>query len=397
MTPEDSFYDQSTRAPLPEVPSSPAVPAPDLPVALSLPPEDDEVVLTVPAPRQPHPGFWASLGWCVLFMLATQGIALAVMIGVLLALAMLSDNPQATLKGMGNAEALRGSAIFARALAAGMFVAEAVSVFLAWLVIRLVVGADWKRRLALRRPGMAHFLLGLLMFVAAMVLANTVAYLVKQAQVAVTGQGSNELEETMKVFGEWPLPFAVLVIGIGPGIAEELWCRGFLGRGLVGRYGAVLGVLLTSIWFGLMHVYPLHQVAGTMVLGLVLHFIYLTTRSLLLPMFLHFLNNSVALVATRLAAPSSATDAEAFSPLLCVGAIVLAVAAGWALYRSRARLQAGADHGQASWVPDYPGVEFPPAGSGTIVVRPWPGWLSSGLVLAALAIFAGTIVLAGGL
>jgi membrane protease YdiL (CAAX protease family) len=397
MTPEDSFYDLPTGAPSPEAPSSAAAPSEDFPVALSSPPEDGADVLALPAPRRAHPGFWASLGWCVLFVLVTQGIALSVMIGVLLALAMLSGNPQATLKGMGNAEALRGSAIFSRALAAGMFVAEAVSVLLAWLVIRLVVGADWKRRLALRRPGMVHFLLGLAMFVAAMVLANTVALLVKQAQVAVTGQGSNELEETMKIFGQWPLPFAVLVIGIGPGIAEELWCRGFLGRGLVGRYGAVLGVLLTSIWFGLMHVYPPHQVAGTMVLGLALHFIYLTTRSLLLPMFLHFLNNTVALVATRLADPNSATATEAISPLLCLGAIVLALAAGWALYRSRARLQGDAAQGQASGSRDYPGVEFPPAGSGMIVVRPWPGWLPSGLVLAALAIFGGTIVLAGGL
>jgi membrane protease YdiL (CAAX protease family) len=360
-----------------------------------VPPAEDDIPLALPAPRRPHPGFWASLGWSVLFVLVTQGIGLFVMFVVLLGQVLLSSNQRAALKEMSTSQSLAVSPSLARAMAAGMLVQEGVSVLVAWAMIRLIVGADWKRRLALRRPGMVHVVLGLLLLVSTMVLANAVALLVKQAQVALTGTDATELEQMMKVFDSWPLPFAVLLVGVGPGIAEELWCRGFLGRGLVGRYGAIVGVLLTSTFFGLMHVYPLYQVAFAAVLGLALHFIYLTTRSLLLPMFLHCANNTLAVVATRLTDADSAKEPESIPLLFCAAAVVLSVAAGWALYRSRARLASIAGPGEPAWRPDFPSVEFPPAGSHTVVIRPWPGWLPSGVVLAAVILFGLAQVLTG--
>jgi membrane protease YdiL (CAAX protease family) len=361
---------------------------------MALPLLEEQPPLVVRAPRRPHPGFWASLGWSVLFVLVTQGTFLFVLFVVLLAQVMLSSDQRAALREASNSQTLAASPAFARALATGVFAQEVVSVLLAWAVIRLIVGADWKRRLALRLPGMVHAVLGLLLLVSTMVLANAVALWVKQALVGLTGKEADELEQMMKIFDSWPLPFTVLMIGVGPGIAEELWCRGFLGRGLVGRYGAIVGVLLTSTWFGLMHVYPLHQVAFAIVLGLALHFIYLTTRSLLLPMVLHCANNTLAVVNTRWADADAAKEPETIPLLLCAAALILAVAAGWALYRSRARLGPGAEPGEPTWQPDFPGVEFPPAGSHTVVIRPWPGWLPSGLVLGALAIFGAAFVLA---
>src|SRR5262249_21142510 len=76
-------------------------------------------------------------------------------------------------------------------------------------------------------------------------------------------------------------------------------------------------------------------------------------------------------------------------PFLYVGALVLVGAIGYALYQSRVRLISNGT-ARFAWQPDYPGVEFPPRGSSTIVNRPWPGLLATMVVLAALGVFAKT-------
>jgi hypothetical protein len=176
----------------------------------------------------------------------------------------------------------------------------------------------------------------------------------------------------------------VLVIGAGPGIGEELWCRGFLGRGLVGRYGWLLGVVFTSFYFGFIHIDPA-QGLYAMLVGLCLHFVYLTTRSLWVPMLLHTLNNSLSVVVTRIPQLKEFDSAPgtAFPVAVFVSAAVLLVAVGWALYQSRARLVAAA--GEAAWRSLYPGVEYPPPDSDTRVAHPRPSWAAA---LAAGGAFA---------
>src|SRR5262249_9404020 len=104
-----------------------------------------------------------------------------------------------------------------------------------------------------------------------------------------------DMEQMMGLIQQWPMWFAVSSIAVGPAIAEELWCRAFLGRGFVGRYGVFFGVLLTSIFFGAIHVDP-HQGTAAIFMGLILHYTYLVTRSLWVPMLLHFTNNALAVV-----------------------------------------------------------------------------------------------------
>src|SRR5437764_15430946 len=134
----------------------------------------------------------------------------------------------------------------------------------------------------------------------------------------------------VKLFNTWPWAFAVLVIGLGPGIGEELWCRGFLGRGLVGTHGYMAGVVMASFFFGLIHVDPA-QGTMAMLMGLWLHFVYLMTRSLLAPVMLHFLNNSVAVLLPRLSGLEEWDKKSGEVPVLVVLAGVnLMAAVGWA-------------------------------------------------------------------
>jgi membrane protease YdiL (CAAX protease family) len=351
---------------------------------------------TVPQVRipRPHPNFWWSLLWCIAFLFFTQvppvAVAAVVVIGATLARRDLFPSDAGA-----NPADLAKSPAFSLLLAVAVPVAQLFVIGVSWLVIRLAVGRDWTRRLALRAPGLAHLLLALAAFPALVLLANGSYEVIRKVLhvPSFSDLGLGGMEEVMQVVSGWPWPFAVLVIGLGPGIGEELWCRGFLGRGLVGRYGPVLGVVFTSFFFGLLHVDPAQGLA-VMLMGLWLHFVYLTSRSLWLPMLLHFLNNALAVVASRIPALKDVDEAPgAIHLVVYAGAAVLLAVVGWALYQSRARLVAEDGSGPAPWRPAYPGVEYPPPGSGTRVAHPRPSWAAAGLVLGGLLAFVASCFL----
>ena len=85
------------------------------------------------------------------------------------------------------------------------------------------------------------------------------------------------------------------MVGVTPAVCEEVFCRGFLGWGLSHRYRAWAVVLIVSFLFGLLHGDP-RQGLGAMCLGAAIHGSYLATRSLWVPMFVHWANNSIAVV-----------------------------------------------------------------------------------------------------
>jgi membrane protease YdiL (CAAX protease family) len=336
-----------------------------------------------PQPRpKPHPGFWWSVLWCIGFLLATQ------IPGALIAVAIIQVYQLTHPRAFATAGAMIDSPVMSVAMGVAFFATEILVIGVSYVVIRLMVGRDWTRILGLRRPSWPHLGLALASLPGLIVLANLAYALIKRvipdfAQMFGLG---DMMGQSMKMFTEWPWPFAVLVIGMGPGIGEELWCRGFLGRGLVGKYGAVFGIVLASFFFGAIHVEP-RQASAAMLIGLYLHFTYLVTRSLLVPMLLHFLNNSLAVIGSRIPALEALDADPATSPVhLFVTAAVLLVAAGWALYASRACLE-WQGVGEV-WRPEIePGVEYPPDGTGTRVVRPRPGLLPVALTVLALGAF----------
>jgi membrane protease YdiL (CAAX protease family) len=325
------------------------------------------------APRWPHPNFGWSCLWCLLFIFATQIPGAIIAVAVLMGMMLLRPDqfPQGALS---NQAALLKSEPVSMALGIAFFITELLVIGFSLLVIRLVVGRDWTRQLAVRRPSVSHTLLALASFPALVMLGN-VSYEVLRHVLHVpslSDYGLSGMEEMGDIFAKWPWTFAVLVIGVGPGIGEELWCRGFLGRGLVGNYGAVMGVLASSFFFGFIHIDPC-QGTMAMLMGLWLHYVYLTTRSLWLPMLLHFLNNSLAVVGPRISQLNfvDAKPGDIPVPVYVTTGLLLAGVA-YALYQSRARLAANTPDQILIWRPEYEGVKYPPLDSETRVAHPWP-------------------------
>ena len=109
-------------------------------------------------PRWPHPNFWWSILWCILFLFVTQipgGV-----IAVVIALALPAVAPEQFPNGpLSSPAGLLKSDAMSVGLAVGIGITELLVVGFSLLIIRLVVGRDWMRQLALRPPGAAHTLL----------------------------------------------------------------------------------------------------------------------------------------------------------------------------------------------------------------------------------------------
>jgi membrane protease YdiL (CAAX protease family) len=267
-----------------------------------------------------------------------------------------------------------------------------VEIGFAVAALRLIVGRDWRRVVALRMPSLTHLVLVLVAFLPMVLLGNVAYELIKLIvpDVFASIGVRDPMEYAVDMARSWPVSVAVLLIGVGPALAEELWCRAFLGRGLVGNYGVVGGVCLTSFLFGAIHFIP-RQGMAALLLGLWLHFTYLATRSLLVPMLLHFLNNSLAVVITQLPSIEALDEPTGVPLLLILSGVLVMVVIGWTLYHCRARLMPPPepDH----WAPSYPGVEIPPAWSYTAITHPRPNWLEIALIVLTFGGFVAQIVI----
>lgn len=207
------------------------------------------------------------------------------------------------------------------------------------VVIRKVVGREWMHALGLTRLPPYHLVLGLIALPGFIILSDVLAGVVHPLDEAVYGAlGFRELgdmgEALRAMFNDFHWSFAVLAIGVGPGLVEELWCRGFLGRGFIGRYGWLVGIGLSSAFFGMLHLWPPSYVIVTAAMGACLHFAYVTSRSLWVPIVMHFANNSFAALvvmnvvpAQEIEASVAANEAAAFA--LAAAVLLLCGLAMW--------------------------------------------------------------------
>jgi membrane protease YdiL (CAAX protease family) len=155
----------------------------------------------------------------------------------------------------------------------------------------------------------------------------------------ITGIQPSAVSQTLSdLFRSYPWFLTFLAVALGPGVVEELWCRGFLGRGLTARYGTIGGVLVTSTLFGLIHL-DLSLLIPITLMGVFLHFVYLTSRSLGISILLHTMNNGISVFAT-LAGVASVFEADSHEH--CLGIYLMSFAlvcsGSIALWTSRPRL-----------------------------------------------------------
>jgi membrane protease YdiL (CAAX protease family) len=136
-------------------------------------------------------------------------------------------------------------------------------------------------------------------------------------------------KETEGLIEESPLVSTLAAIAVLPAFAEEIVFRGVLARALERGKPAWQAVLVSSGAFGLYHLIP-QQVVATFLLGCLLAFFTLRSRSIVPAIILHFLNNAVAIVVTRDSVPGATTWMSAH-PALMLSLAVTVLLSGVAL------------------------------------------------------------------
>jgi membrane protease YdiL (CAAX protease family) len=270
------------------------------------------------------------------------------------------------------------------------------TLLVALVVVLALFGKQAARRVALRNCAAHQWLPVLLMVLPLAVIASEVGNCVSDLIPVLDAPWLRDFRErNSELFAQFlQLPWIVVFIGgcLLPGLGEELYCRGFLSRVLVGRYGVVWGTLLTSMLFGAMHLEPV-QATAAFVLGVGLQYVFLTTRCLPAAVVVHTLNNLVAFTSMtyqdRFPIPglTELPDGSVVHtpPLLMTMAVVcFAAAAAW-LWQTRTVwvLPDG-----SRWSPGYPSAESPPDSLGARATTARPHWL---LLVCNLVAFAALI------
>lgn len=111
-------------------------------------------------------------------------------------------------------------------------------------------------------------------------------------------------------------------------MTEEWIFRGFILQRWGVKWNLPLALLVSSIVFGLLHSNPI----GLTVFGLVMGLLYIKTRSLLIPIAGHALNNLAALGMTFLPKDPNATTLSALRESLPAGIILLVLSAPWLVW-----------------------------------------------------------------
>jgi membrane protease YdiL (CAAX protease family) len=95
----------------------------------------------------------------------------------------------------------------------------------------------------------------------------------------------------------WDLLFAILAIAVVPAIVEELYFRASLQKIIMDWSGKpFVAIVVTAILFSAFH-FSYFGFLSRMSLGIVLGLIYYYTKTIWLPILMHFINNAIGVSA----------------------------------------------------------------------------------------------------
>lgn len=249
-----------------------------------------------PSGRLPHPSLPWALFWIAGYIGFTQ-IPAAMLAVVWVLTFMLLIPPDATTLQASETNPLTLPGM-SSGLAMGLALAQVLSWVYSLILLRVLVGRNWIREIQLdHMPRLADTVAACALVPGMLLVGNSlVALLPATPKPGDAMLGKETLAQFESLIRAWPWWMAVLIIAVGPALGEELFCRGFLGRGLVARYGTVAGIGLTSLLFGVMHIIPAQAMYAGL-LGILLHCLALSGRSLWLAILAHFLNNALSVLA----------------------------------------------------------------------------------------------------
>ena len=132
-------------------------------------------------------------------------------------------------------------------------------------------------------------------------------------------------EEIMKGLTGGNLLLSFISVSIFAPLFEEWLCRGVVLRGLLTHTRPASAIVVSAVFFAVLHMNP-WQAVPAFLLGLVFGYVYYKTGSLKLTMLMHFTNNTMALVFSRIPSLEEAeTLADVMTPWAYAGIIAASI------------------------------------------------------------------------
>ena len=322
---------------------------------------DDNAFAASPMRRNPGPGMWESLAWILSFFALEFVIEFAWVVAAVAGKVVMTG------------EAIPASefqAFLAPQMPYMIGLAKFIEVFFFLAVIRWRFGPGAFRFTGFRPVPALHLVILALVIIPTAAFSGQLyavftlgwEWLVQFFPVLEELRQLSSIEAVQEMARSTPLMVLIVVVAVLPALQEEFLFRGLIGRGLVGRYGVIAGIALTSMLFAAVHLTPTH-VAALIPLAVVMHVAYLSSGSIWLPVLVHFLNNALSVIFMVIAAREGDAElsANALDGQFDVGLLIASgccvTAAVWLLWRSRVRWRLPDG---SMWRPVVPGVASPP-------------------------------------
>jgi len=274
--------------------------------------------------RRARPRVWTV--WVV--FVASVVVNLAGVVALLIGLVVCEHGPE-TLATRRFADAMLDVSTSLVGLLTTVWWTMAVFLFTAVLAAALSP-VDWRERLRFRAPRISTF--GVVVHVVGVMSIGFVYGALLELHILPQSQNLVDLADAISGLSGGPLWAAVLAIGIAPGIAEELFFRGYVQTRFSRRWGPVVGVLVTALLFGVMHLDPVHG-AFAFALGVYVGYLTEWTGSVVPAMICHAANNTYQTLVTAWGFDVSGAAANVAA--LVVAGLVLCLA----IWHLRARVK----------------------------------------------------------
>ena len=104
--------------------------------------------------------------------------------------------------------------------------------------------------------------------------------------------------EYMKILGNLDI-YSIMTIVILAPLFEEVVFRGIILNDIKRRHNCLVAVIVSSVVFGLIHLNIVQSISATLI-GVILAYVFLATKSIWAVIFLHFLHNASSVVYIKL-------------------------------------------------------------------------------------------------
>lgn len=233
------------------------------------------------------PAIWPSIGWIVTYF-ALQVAVTAILIGVFIAMEKTAD-PAMVI----DAETATKNPVL---IIWGLIASATIQLGLMWLYLRK---GDRAAQIGLTHFGRLSIGMTAAVAVGTLVLAATFNAL--YANYVIPGMPmQDEMAKLLASIPRTPVNIALglFAIAVVAPLIEELLFRGLLQNALMHHVPAWAAILLSALFFAVVHMQPLAMPA-LMALGAAFGYIYHKTGSLRMTIILHMINNTLALVLTQ--------------------------------------------------------------------------------------------------